>query len=82
MTKEEILKKERKDLLRPDHKSILAAMDEYAKQQAIAFANHLHLNYQPHPEENNWHDHHTDPKGYIKYTSEQLYNQFIESQNK
>lgn len=30
--REEILKNERKDLLRSDHKSILSAMDEYMKE--------------------------------------------------
>lgn len=37
MSKEEVLKNNRRGFDRSDHKSILAAMDEYAKQQAIAF---------------------------------------------
>lgn len=37
MTKEDILKKERKDLLRSDYKSILSAMDEWAKVIGVAF---------------------------------------------
>ena len=33
------------------------------KQNAIAFANWLHLNYQPHADEGSWYDHHAHENG-------------------
>ena len=72
MTKEEILEKHGRLVSGP----ALKAMDEYAKQQAIAFhdfAKNAPLRY-------------SERKGnYIKYhtyTTDQIYNQFIEQQNK
>jgi len=87
MTKEDILIKSQRDTdpyvgFAYTDPAIFKAMDEYAKQQAIAFADHLQFNYQPHPEAGFWHDHHSDQKGYVKLTSERLYNQFIEQQQK
>ena len=35
--REEVLKQERKDLQRSDHKSILSAMDEYMKERCLEF---------------------------------------------
>lgn len=40
MTKEEILKNNRRGFDRSDYRAVLSAMDEYAKQQAIAFTKH------------------------------------------
>lgn len=75
--KEEILKKERKDLTRSDHKSILAAMDEYAKQQAISFAEYV--DHYVSDDKNN--DMYWDNEG-NPYNRNMLWNKFIEQQNK
>jgi hypothetical protein len=65
-TKEEILNKHdtsRKCIEQTCRPELFAAMDEYAKQQAIDFANYLQFNYQPHAEQGYWFNHHNDPHG-------------------
>lgn len=85
MTREQIYEDEFGFLaVKPSHtvkKAVFSAMDEYAKQQAIAFANYLHLNYQPEAEAGYWYDQH-DPRNQNPITTEWIYNQFIEQQNK
>jgi hypothetical protein len=84
MTKEEIIKRYEPHPNKAEISVIGKMMDEYAKQQAIAFSD--------------WQNegcylYNTNPTGwcrlnenleteYVCETTEQLYNQFIESQNK
>jgi hypothetical protein len=86
MTKDQIIKKYcigvTAGQVEFDYEKAEQAMDEYAKQQSLAFAQHLHFNYQPHAGAEMWYDHHKDPKGYNPLTTEDIYKQFIEQQNK
>lgn len=85
MTKEEILNKNvagwRLAFTDKGHNAAMNAMDEYAKQQAVAFANYIHFNYQPETETGYWYDQH-DLRNQYPITTEWIYNQFIEQQNK
>lgn len=77
MTKEEILEKHIGapiPLVGDERctKTIEIAMDEYAKQQAIAFAQHMFQNV--------WEMNGMSPSPHVSH--DQLYSRFIESQNK
>jgi len=77
MTKDEILKKLQDE--NPSSIPVFKAMDEYAKYQAIAFNNWLPESGYVRSGDNEWRE--ILSPANIKST-EQLYNQFIEQQNK
>lgn len=58
-----------------DEDDVLKAMDEYAKQQAIAFHDWIDT------ECVQWYDPAIPKKDRVLYTTTELYTQFIESQN-
>jgi hypothetical protein len=72
MTKEEIIKMYEPHPNKAEISVISAMMDEYAKQQAIEFAQHMFQNV--------WKMNDMNPSPFV--SNDQLYNQFIESQNK
>lgn len=53
------------------------AMDQHAMNIAVAFANFLQFNYQPHAETNMWYDHHNDQTGISPIPAEEIYKIFI-----
>ena len=59
-------------------KIILPTLEEKMQQEAEAFANYLHLNYQPDADTGNWIDHHKQGnEGIIEIkTTSELYNEY------
>jgi hypothetical protein len=79
MNKEEIIDGAiKRFIIRTSTKEVLSwALDEYASSHAIAFADFLHLNYQPHAEEGHWIDHHTNN---AVYSTTSIFSEFIDNQ--